>query len=86
LNVEPGTSLNDLRTLTVEEAAELLGVRAEAVRLFVREGRLEAFKVGRRLRMRPAAVQQFLESCRVRPPVPVAADRGKRRPRGRLRA
>jgi len=79
-------TLEDLRTLTVEEAAELLGVRAEAVRLFVREGRLEGFKVGRRLRIRPAAVQEFLESCRVRPPITLPTDRGHRRPRGSLHA
>lgn len=62
--------LESLRLLGVEDAAQVLGVRPEAVRIFAREGRLEAFKVGRRLRFRLAAVETFLESCRVHVPDP----------------
>ena len=32
------TALDDLRTLTVEEVAEVLGVHGETVRRWVREG------------------------------------------------
>ena len=58
------------RLLSVEDVAQVLGVRAEAVRIFAREGRLEAFKVGRRLRFRSASVDDFLETCRLRVPKP----------------
>jgi excisionase family DNA binding protein len=56
---------DDLRTLTVEEVAELLGVRPEAVRIWVREGELEAMRWGRRLRIRSEAVVRFQEGRRV---------------------
>jgi len=58
-------SLDDLRTLTVEDVAEVLGVRPEAVRIWAREGRLPAYKVGKRLRFRAQAVDEFLESLRL---------------------
>jgi len=59
---------DDLRTLTVEEVAELLGVRPEAVRIWAREGELAATKWGRRLHFRPEAVEKFRESRSLRVP------------------
>jgi len=76
----------DLRTLTVEGVAEILGVRPEAVRIWAREGRLAAYKVGRRLRFRPQAIEEFLEGCRVKVPDPAEfirrATRGGKARRG----
>jgi excisionase family DNA binding protein len=66
---------DDLRTLTVEEVAEVLGVRPEAVRIYARAGRLAAYKVGRRLRFRPGAVDEFLESLRLAVSDPAGAAR-----------
>ena len=74
---------DDLRTLRVEEAAEILGVRPEAVRIWAREGRLAAYKVGRRLRFRPQAIEEFLEGCRLE--VPNAADMIRRGRTGKAR-
>ena len=62
------TALDDLRTLTVEEVAEVLGVRPEAVRIWAREGRLEAMRWGRRLRFRPEAVRAFQDAAAVEIP------------------
>ena len=53
---------DDLETLTVEEVADLLDVRPEAVRLWAREGELAAMKWGRRLRFRAQDVRRFAES------------------------
>jgi excisionase family DNA binding protein len=60
-------ALDDLKTLTVEEAATLLAVRPEAVRIWVREGALEAMKWGRRLHIRPEALKRFQEDRSIRP-------------------
>lgn len=85
---------DDLKTLTVEEVAEVLGVNGETVRRWAREGRLAAYKIGRRLRFRPQAVDEFLESCRLQVPDPAdfirrarggKARGGGRRPHGRRR-
>jgi excisionase family DNA binding protein len=59
---------DDLRTLRVEQVAELLGVRPEAVRIWAREGDLVAMKWGGRLHFRPEAVEQFRESRSLRVP------------------
>lgn len=64
---------SDLRTLTVAEAADLLGVRPEAVRIWIREGRLEAMRWGRRLRVRPEAVRAFQAAAVI---VPASAQAG----------
>ena len=81
---------DDLRTLTVEKTAEILGVHAESVRRYAREGRLAAYKVGRRLRFRPQAIEEFLEGCRLQVPDPAEfirrARRGKARGGGRRTA
>jgi excisionase family DNA binding protein len=57
--------LDDLRTLTVEEVAEILGVRPEAVRIWARDGKIEAMRWGRRLRFRPEAVRAFQDAAAV---------------------
>jgi len=58
---------DDLVTLTVEEVAKALGVRPEAVRIWVRLGRLEAMRWGRRLHFAPEAVRRFQAEAAVRP-------------------
>jgi len=76
-----GQPLNDLSTITVEKVAALLHVRPEAVRIWAREGRLAAYKIGRRLRFRPEAVRAFQESKTVhitRPVTQKPADTPKR--------
>jgi len=62
------TGLDDLRTLSVEEVAEALGVRPEAVRIWAREGKLEAMRWGRRLHFRPEVVRAFQDAQRVQVP------------------
>jgi len=62
------SGLEDLRTLTVEDVAEVLGVNVETVRRFAREGRLPAYRIGARLRFRPQDLDRFVESCLLKVP------------------
>jgi excisionase family DNA binding protein len=78
----------ELRHLTIEQAAAILGVHPETVRAWVREGKIEAMIWGRRLHIRPAEVLRFQENCirRVSNPVDVArAARAQRHRPGRRR-
>jgi excisionase family DNA binding protein len=51
--------------LSVNEVADLLSVtRATVYRRFVREGEIPSYRVGERLRFRPADVDAYLEKNR----------------------
>lgn len=49
---------------TVEELAEKLKVSEQTIRLWIREGRLEAYKFGRAHRVPAEALQRFLEQSK----------------------
>ena len=59
------TTLEDLRTLTTEEVAELLGVQPESVRRWTREGKLPAARWGGRLHFSVEAIRQFQAAAAV---------------------
>lgn len=50
--------------MTVEEVADALKVHPESVRRWLREGRLDGYRISRRggWRIRPDSVQQLLET------------------------
>lgn len=79
-----------LRTLRVEEAAEILGVHAETIRRWVREGQLRAARWGGRLHLTAEAVREFQAACQVHVPDPAdfirRARSGKARGGGRRTA
>ncbi len=52
---------------SVRQVAHQLGVHPETIRRLIHDGRLEAVRVGRVLRIDPVAVQGFLERQRVKP-------------------
>ena len=52
---------------SVRDVAQRLGVHPETIRRLIHDGRLEAVRVGRVLRVDPQAVQGFLDRQRVRP-------------------
>jgi excisionase family DNA binding protein len=60
---------------SVRDVAHRLGVHPETIRRLIHDGRLEAVRVGRVLRVDPVAVQGFLDRQRVKPsllrPAPV---------------
>lgn len=56
--------------LSVREVADALGVHPETIRRLIHDGRLDAIRVGRVLRVRRPELERFLESQRVRPERP----------------
>ena len=53
--------------LSVREVASALGVHPETIRRLIHDGRLDAIRVGRVLRIQRVELERFLESQRVRP-------------------
>ncbi len=52
---------------SVRQVAHQLGVHPETIRRLIHDGRLDAVRVGRVLRIDPTAVQGFLDRQRVKP-------------------
>ncbi|HEY8792889.1 MAG TPA: helix-turn-helix domain-containing protein [Gaiellaceae bacterium] len=53
--------------VSVREVADQLGVHPETIRRLIHDGRLDAVRVGRVLRVHRAAVDRFLARQRVKP-------------------
>jgi excisionase family DNA binding protein len=53
--------------LTIEKAAQILGVARCTVYALINGGKLEAIKVGRILRVDPSAIERFKKANRVEP-------------------
>jgi len=53
--------------LSVREVADALGVHPETIRRLIHDGRLDAIRVGRVLRIDRAELDRFVASQRVRP-------------------
>jgi excisionase family DNA binding protein len=53
--------------VSVREVAEQLGVHPETIRRLIHDGRMDAVRVGRVLRVHRAAVDSFLAQQRVKP-------------------
>jgi excisionase family DNA binding protein len=53
---------------TVREVAGQLGVHPETIRRLIHDGRLDAVRVGRVLRVHKQAVDGFLARHRIKPP------------------
>jgi excisionase family DNA binding protein len=59
--------LNDTALYTVRDVASRLGVHPETVRRLIHDGRLDAVRVGRVLRVDSTALNGFLVNQRVKP-------------------
>lgn len=58
--------------LTIKQVAEQLGLSTDSVYALVAQGRLESYRVGPnggRHRIKPAAVERYLEGCKAAPTV-----------------
>ena len=53
--------------LSVREVADALGVHPETIRRLIHDGRLDAIRVGRVLRIDRSELDRFIASQRVRP-------------------
>lgn len=55
-------NLEDIRLLTLSEAADLLQVSTRTLQRMIRNGQLPAFKVGGQWRVREAQLKQWVEN------------------------
>ena len=61
-------SLEGAETLySVREVADQLGVHPETIRRLIHDGRMDAVRIGRVLRVHGAALEKFLALQRVKP-------------------
>jgi excisionase family DNA binding protein len=58
---------HSLELLSVREVAGYLGVHPETIRRLIHDGRLDAVRVGRILRVHGHALEEFLARQRVKP-------------------
>jgi excisionase family DNA binding protein len=58
----------DKELLTTEDIAQYLGYHIRTIRLYVREGKLPAIKVGREYRIRREDFEKFLEERKITKP------------------
>ena len=62
MDTQPGdTQLEDIRLLTLSEAAGLLQVSTRTLQRMIRSGELPAFKVGGQWRVRETQLRQWIE-------------------------
>ena len=54
--------IEDIKFYTVQETAELLQVTAQTVRAYIRQGRLEATRIGRPLLITENNLKDFLQA------------------------
>lgn len=62
--------LEDLAMLDIEEVMQRLGVSDSTIRRLVRDGKLRAYRIGRRLKFKQEDVDRFVEGQVVEPHKP----------------
>ena len=60
----PAVSDNDF--LSVEEVAKRLGLKAETIRTYIREGSMSAYRFGNVLRVRVDDFERFVQERKIR--------------------
>jgi excisionase family DNA binding protein len=56
--------MNQIRTMSVKDAAAQLGLTHWTLRKYIRQGRLPAVRIGRRLLIEPAALERLIMNGR----------------------
>jgi len=56
--------MNEILTMSIKDAAAQLGLTHWTLRKYIREGKLPAVQIGRRLLIEPAALQRLIISGR----------------------
>ncbi len=57
--------MNQIRTMSVKDAAAQLGLTHWTLRKYIRQGRLPAVRIGRRLLIEPAALERLITNGRM---------------------
>ncbi len=58
--------------LTIKEVAEVLRLSERKARDLTGSGELPSFKIGGSIRVKQSELDEYLESCRQQPPVPIS--------------
>jgi excisionase family DNA binding protein len=53
--------------MSTEAAAAYIGITARTLYRFIDEGQLTAYRFGRVIRLKTADVEEYIESCRIKP-------------------
>ena len=69
--------LEEYTMLDIEEVMSRLGVSDSTIRRLVRDGKLRAYRIGRRLKFKQEDVDRFVEGQVVAPSAPEGAQEGK---------
>lgn len=54
----------EIEMLNINEASDVLRVHPETLRRFIREGRLGAYKIGRRKLISKEEIEKFIKKCK----------------------
>lgn len=54
----------EIEMLNINEAATVLRVHPETLRRFIREGRISAYKIGRRKLISKEEMEKFIKKCK----------------------
>lgn len=54
----------EIEMLTIDEVSAVLRVHPETLRRFIREGRLGAYKIGRRKLISKEEIEKFIKKCK----------------------
>lgn len=54
----------EIEMLNIDEVSAVLRVHPETLRRFIREGRISAYKIGRRKLIEKSEVEKFIKKCK----------------------
>lgn len=56
--------MNEVLTIGVKEAANRLGISHWTIRQYIKQGKLQAVRIGRRLLLEPSVLERLVRDCR----------------------
>lgn len=56
-----------MKLYDLDEVVELLGLNIQTIRIYIKEGKLKASKIGRKYVVTEEAIKEFLEANKVQP-------------------
>jgi len=57
--------VEDMQFYDIKETAEKLEVSVRTVRRYIKDGRLDAYKIGNKIRVTPENLRQFIEDNKI---------------------
>jgi excisionase family DNA binding protein len=56
--------MNEIKTIGIKDAAAMLGLSHWTLRQYIREGRIRAVRIGRRVLIEPSELERLIEQGR----------------------